>query len=282
MNYTSIKNVLFNLSTLIPESEWNERYFLEWCLRGLRSVHIEKAFTTKVSKLSVLNHKASLPNDYQYVVMAAIKPCENAEDVSDYIKEEINLLSEEDNPAMQHMAEPEHIVDRIQSLYLQNTSYRAMKRATSPFMQAIHCTDDFWTCTTCSEDYEITPDGAMTTSAKYGIVLLSYLTYPTTDDGDFLIPDYEPLKDAIEAYCMYRFYAAKAVGASDASFLKVREEREYWLAKFNNLSMAAMNLNLPDLDTMENMSNLRNRLVPRLNFHDKFFTQLGYKEETLY
>jgi hypothetical protein len=46
--------------------------------------------------------------------------------------------------------------------------------------------------------------------------------------------------------------------------------------------MQSKNLDLPDVDLLENISNRRSRLVPRFNFHDKFFTQLGFKEQTSY
>lgn len=56
-----------------------------------------------------------------------------------------------------------------------------------------------------------------------------------------------------------------------------RRMKDY-LQRWQILKLKAMNVNLPDVNRLENLKNIWNRLVPRENRFDQLFLTLGNKE----
>jgi hypothetical protein len=145
-------------------------------------------------------------------------------------------------------------------------------------MKAFHCDDEFWTCPECQYEYVVNPDGSITSNVKDGTIIIAYKAWPTDKEGFLLIPDHEDFKEAILHYVLYRYYVVKAVTHEEAA----RQERDWHLRRYNTLAQKAKSLNLPDIDTLENIKNAQSRLVPRSNRYDNFFGNLGYKENLSY
>ena len=144
-------------------------------------------------------------------------------------------------------------------------------------LKAITITDDLYINPQYRYEYSINPNNTITSSLKEGILLIAYKAYPC-DKGDFLIPDNEDVKEAIAAYCMYRFYASRAIVHEEGA----RQERDYYLQRFHVTSGKAKNVNNPTLAQLELMSNESNRIKRNTSHFDHFFSSLGYKENAKY
>jgi hypothetical protein len=94
-----------------------------------------------------------------------------------------------------------------------------------------------------------------------------------------LIPDHEDLKEALMHYVYYRIYLAKTFMHEQNS----NNERDYHLSRFQLLGIKAISdLNSPSLGVMENIKNYYNRIIPRENQADSFYSQLNAPELQLF
>lgn len=149
-----------------------------------------------------------------------------------------------------------------------------MKASTNVFHNSI-CLDTCLTvCPTCKYEYSISPSGVLTTNLKEGTILLGYLGYPQDEDGLPLIIDDENVKEALMHYVFYRYWMQKDLMKEDGA----GQRMAFHLSMWNTLSKKALNANLPDIATLENIKNNYNRLVPRSNQFQKFFQHLNSRE----
>jgi ribonucleotide reductase alpha subunit len=113
------------------------------------------------------------------------------------------------------------------------------------------------------------------TTPKNCIVLISYKAY-ASDNGEYMIPDNENLKEALTNYILYRLYDAK-MKAEPNQFNQA--ERTMHLQRYNILAARAKGeLNMPDVGTMENLKNIRTRMMPRTNMFESGFQSLNQPE----
>jgi hypothetical protein len=151
-----------------------------------------------------------------------------------------------------------------------------MYETASPMMKAILLTDELNIYPEYRYEYVVNVDGTITSTLGEGTLLVAYKAYPCSK-GDYLIPDDEDVKDAIAAFCLHRFYSVKAIVHEEGA----RQERDYYLQRFHVLAMKAKNINSPSLSQLELMSNQANRLKRNTSHFDHFFSNLGYKENSI-
>jgi len=84
--YTSIKSVLYDLSTLLPEEYWNETVLTEWAIKALRKINVHQKLEETSSFIYVENHKARLPKELKYLTQIAYK--------ESFTEEELNRLQD--------------------------------------------------------------------------------------------------------------------------------------------------------------------------------------------
>lgn len=78
------------------------------------------------------------------------------------------------------------------------------------------------------------------------------------------------------------YYEARMIKSNGQSLQEVDRERERHFQRYNSLAIKARNIDLPDIDTYENLGQAANRLKKGKNLHDKFFEGLGFKESIKY
>lgn len=253
-NYVSIKSVLYDLSLSINERYWNEAIATEWAAKAFRMMNLELALEPKVALLTVASHKTSLPADFKYLVQAARYMLELAE---------YNL-------------EDETLPD-LSTWQLTNAlgnGWAPMRLSSNPYHLSICLDRSILNCTSCVSEFSISNSLVMTTNFEQGTVMLAYLAHPVDENGNMLIPDDEALKEALRNYVLFRYWETKALMMEDGA----KQEREYYLNRWQITKMRAMNLNLPDVNTLENLKNQFNRLVPRENRFNQFFLTLSNRE----
>ena len=92
----------------------------------------------------------------------------------------------------------------------------------------------------------------------------------------------QDLKEAISHYCMYRWYSARISTADYAALNHLKQEREFHLAQFQVLSLKSKNLELPDIATLENLTNIRNRMVSVTTAFETGFNNINSAETIAY
>lgn len=269
MKYTPISSVLYSLSTLIDEKDWNDSYFLEWAIQGSRKLNLIKSFVDKVCILDIVEHVAKLPADCQEITMIVVRNVPTTVETNrDLVADILNFLPT--NSSYKYL-ENSSIPDRLVGL-TSTYQFVPMRKSTSPFLQANHVTNIMDEDHMCGYEYTYNPDGTLYSSIQTGQAILAYKGYPTSE-GEWLVPDHQDAKEAIEAFVLYRFFESKAIIDPQAV-----QQRQYYQDKFYRLSMKVKSLNLPTLDELENIANMTTRLKKQQHQYDKLFTSLGYKE----
>lgn len=274
MKYISIKSVLHDLSSLIPEDMWNDNYLYEWAIKGVRKLNLSPMLVDKVCLATLAEHKATLPEDMHSISQIGFRlNTTSNEDITEYLQEIMGLT--EDDPSTSHMANPLGLVEQVSQYLSGSTNWLPMYESSSPMAKGITITDDLYYNPEYRYEYVVNPDNTITSTLKEGVLLIGYKAHPC-DKGEYLIPDDEDVKDAITHFCLYRFYAARAIVHEEGA----RQERDYYLQRFDTLAKKAKSVNLPTLSQLESMSNQVNRLKRNTSHFDHFFSNLGYKENT--
>ena len=269
MKYTSIKSVLHGLSTLVDEENWNENYFLEWAVRGARKLNLIHTYMDKVCEVTVSQHSGTLPADCQYITMAVVyNSISSQENNEAIVANMLNLI--DTNAAYPWMTETT-LTERVLG-YMNSSQFVPLKRSTSPFMPSNNCTEVLPDCG-CTYEYIENPDGTIYTSFVSGIVVLAYKGFAANAE-ECLIPDNEDVKEAIEAFVLSKYFEGRSMSGDRVMLDLKREYQE----KFSRLATKAKSLNLPDIESMEAIGNMRNRLKPQSHQYDKLFSTLGNKE----
>lgn len=150
-----------------------------------------------------------------------------------------------------------------------------LRLATSHFFNP--CATSVNSCSDCVNHYIVKPDMSVICSKKDGALKVSYQAYPVDEDGDIMIPDYEPLKEALMYYALYRISLMKYMLKEEGSESRVSYFRSMWALH----SIKAASLNNPSLDQLENLKIINNRLTPS-NEHKALFQHLNYDRHVRY
>ena len=203
--YISIKSVLYELSRLIPDNQWNELDFMEWANKAVRRIKIAKKLQTHVCYIPVVDHAATLPEDLKYLIQILYRKPESSDVVVEDLKQVMNFDSPEWNPAIVHMQDPNALPEAAASIYNNKFRWLPMKASTNVFLTALTCTPSLFPQLSnsinksidCVHEYTVNQDGIITTTLDNGILAVSYLRFPVEEDSTLLIPDNETLKEAI-------------------------------------------------------------------------------------
>ncbi len=257
-NYISIKSVLYDLISTIDERYWNETVMLEWATKALRKVKAFSKFVDKVTLLAINCHKGQLPPDLVYITQIAWQPYTAA------IDPEITLPSTSD------------LATKLNALPAV-LNWAPMRLTSNPYFGSICLDESIIACPSCVHEFSVDENLFITTTLKDGNVMVAYKGYPTNDAGDALMPDNEDLKDAILHYVLYRYWMSKYQMKEDGA----QSHMDFHLTMWSNLAAkAAGTLNMPDLSTLENIKNMRNRLIPKSNRYNEMFLTLSNAEST--
>jgi hypothetical protein len=264
--YTSIKSVLFNLSKFIPESQFNEADLIEWAISGMRKIKSEAKLDLANSVIQFTNHTADLPEDLVYLYQIKYLP---KEDYTTITRDNIGL----------ELADTrlDSFIKRVSENNNLSTA-KIMRQSSSSFIPCISTNDTNIYPTCHVHEFTSFSNNTIRTTLKEGTLVISYARYTVDDSGDTLIPDNETVKQAILFYCLYNYFLKRSImGEAGAD-----KQAMYFEAKHETLAAkAAGELNTPDLNTMENLKNYNQRLVPRSNMFMRGFSSLS-KPENIY
>jgi len=266
--YVSIKSVLLNFTLDVDDRTFNENTALNWATSGYKKLRLEESLVPEVVQLQVVDHKAQLPSNFKYLVQ-----------VLEWTGS--NQLCVEDQRAIEVTDHPGG--DDFFTLYDTQKNYinwRVLRTTSNPFHKSVCLAESLTYCTDCKPEFFLDETLSITTTFREGIIMVAYMAYPKDEEGYLLIPDDEDLKDALNYYLQYRYWNKKVLmlGGDQAA----ERQRAFSLSMWQTMSMKAKNLNMPDINQIENIKNMFNRLVPRTNKFQQMFMTLGNRENLRY
>lgn len=198
VSYIPLKSALVDLYDLIDEDdmEVSEPTLIEWSAKAMRNITVRQSYDYQVAFLTVSNHKAKLPCGLLYIDFIAYKDTLEEADI-----QQIRLYtSTAESNTITHK-----YLDFLQAPYF-TESWKMLRLAeTNAFLMGIHCKNPINLYMKCEHEYSVDKQGYIHTSFKDGYLAISYFSYPM-QDGDFLIPNDEDVKEAIKNFCLMRLW----------------------------------------------------------------------------
>lgn len=255
-NYISVESVLYDLSLTLDDRYYNKTKMLEWATHALRKIKANDILIPDVCLLQIVDHKATLPSNLKYLTQVA------------YYDETYS------NPPV-NQALPDNSTLLTNTIYSPTMPWKAMRMSANPYHNSITCDYPIFYNTDCQYEFSVNENLILTSTMKDGYIMVAYLHYPVNSEGISLMPDNEDLKEAIMHYCLYRYWLMKYTMKEDGAEQRMKDHLSMW----NTLSAKAAGvLNMPDVNQLENLKNIFNRLVSRTNRFDQLFLPTISKE----
>lgn len=272
IKFISLKSVLADLATTIPEENFNPHVLYEWAAIAYNKIKPNAGYTLCNALIVINDYQALLPNNNLHVLNIAVTPTLN-ESEQTYLE---NLVAESiglNEPNNVYLLEG-NLLDRFVDSVVKNRRFTVMRKSTSDFLPSVSKDEMIKNHLAHVPQYKICMGKSIITNIPSGVALVAYLGSPTHSNGDILIPDNQDLKEAIFHYCMYRWYGAKIATAEAISLQHYKQEREFHLSLFQVLSLKSKNVDLPDVATLENITNIHNRLYTRTDAFETGFSNI--------
>lgn len=270
--YISLLSVIEDIHSMASSVDWDEDIMIEWANKGYRSINLESKYEDVVAFIEIDQHTGELPLDMIHAIQAFYKITNPTDSNSlEHAAEVTGLL--QSKPFAKQMAHSDEFLAKVifdDSIF---AGYSPLRRSTSSF-GVKPCLEDKIPNSGCLHLYEIDMGIIRTTFCK-GCVIFAYKRYVKDSKGYDLIPDEENLKQAIFHYCMYRWFMSRAMAKEEGT----ERIMSFHYNEYKILAAKARgNLMMPDVDQLENIKNMTQRLVPRSNFYDNGFSQMSNRE----
>lgn len=198
VSYVPLKSALVDVYDIIDEDdmEVSEATLTEWAAKAMRNITVKQSYDYQIAFLEVSNHKAKLPCGLLFIDFIAYKDTLQDTDI-----QQIRLYtSTAESNTITHK-----YLDFMQTEYFENQWKMLRLAETNAFMMGIHCKNPINLYMKCEHEYSVDKQGWLHTSFKDGFVAISYFGYPM-ENGDFLIPNDEDVKEAIKNFCFMRIW----------------------------------------------------------------------------
>jgi len=267
LTYTSIKSVLPRIYMSVQDPLLTEETILEWASTGYKSFNSHAKYEDTCCMLKVENGRANLPKDLIFINQIVYKT--NFTVTPDNIAEIERWLGFENDA----------FAERILETPWYRSDWAPMRRSTSTFANSMH---------DLKEGQNFYSDSKYRYTIKYpklfecnftdGYIIVSYKRYLTDEDGYFIIPDEpEDVKNALYHWVMYNYWTTRVPKDKQLAI----SERNFHLMQYGVYKPKSIGyLNMPDIDDLENIKSMTTRLVPRQNFYNSLFSQIGTREWT--
>jgi hypothetical protein len=269
MQFISIKSVLDDVVRFIPPDSFNEMEIIEDCSKAMDKIGYILQYEPAIAFVPIKQYKGCLPKGLVQLNQIAYKT--NFAITQDDIVSirELTSLDVNNYPS-----------DGLPLALLQSSWYRShwqpLRLSTNTFALSVLCEDcGLLSCPTCEYEYTILPDGHIVTNFVDGYVCVSYMKYPTDCDGEFLIPDNENYKEALKNFALMRQWEIRWNMKEEGSERLYMKYQAQW-GLFKAKATADMRITL---DSLENVKNIRNRLIVRENSFNRFFGNLNSSEK---
>jgi hypothetical protein len=258
-NYIPLGAALVDVYDVADKNFVEEGTLERWASKAMSKIYAAESYQEYVKFVCVENYKAILPRGVVSLYQVLYKGDIQTADV-----ESISVFIDEcPGCGISKSA----VYEFLQSGY--TISWTPATPSTSPFTVALHCENSPAMVCDTHVKYNLNTDGTITVNMETGYLAIAYLGYPTTEEGEFMIPDDEMILDAIKSYCMYRIWEARFNTGEEGSEFRMQHYLVQWEIHSAKARGEQKTLSVPE---WENFKNQMMRLGPHSN---TFWTGFG-------
>jgi hypothetical protein len=252
----------------LGDKEIRYQDFIEWIAEGLKFIGSFYQFEQKEGYIPIENYKGVLPCDF-HRPLRYLGGCDFGNKFEapywDLIEQILDVTKLNTTTQEFERVDP-YTFQQLQLVHYEKTS--SWKSFHNNLVRATNLMDGGKTFTGDSRSYQINFD-VVTTSFRYGLIQVRYLAMPIDENGYPMIPDDVAFMEAL----MWRVKAKLAMRKNN--YDEFEACNFYW----NKYCMQARgSANFPDLETMQRIANIRNRLVHNRHEFYEDFNNLGRPE----
>lgn len=250
MNYrfTKLNEVLADLAGTLPPDHWSEADALEWAFQAVRKIGAIEQLEPAIKHIKVSDYRADLPSDLQLLYLVAYKS-----DTTTVTDAELTDIEQDIN----HINTNYYEGFTEQGINL--SEYQPLKLASSPFALDVLCEECENLNANTEHAFTILPDLSIITTFIEGDICVAYYRMPM-DCGVYMVPDDADYIDALRSYVLMRIWERR---------MNLKEEGtaqlyQLYATRWQTLRTGVKGkLKTPDINTLENLRQSRNRLMPK-------------------
>lgn len=281
INLVPLKSVNYRVLSVLPKDALSEDQMESWAYEAYEELAPNIVYQTEVEIVDVKNNKANIPQGATKILMIlyqeydinsnwdsrraskgpntkidieTYKNLETGDEVHKETYKNVNINYNKNIPVVKHK-----INENLRAYQLYNFinpqqvgKWAPLPISTNVFHGANTNPDLKGILKECGNSFSI-QHGCIVTSFEVGRLAIAYNSLPKDDNGDFLIPDKEPVKKAIETYIVKRYFQLQMNMGEDGSFSMYKlytNEFEIFSPK------ATAALMMPTISDYQNMRNL--------------------------
>lgn len=260
-----LESVVLRVLELLPQDAVSEERLEEWAYEAYESIAPHDVYETNVCFVTVNNNMAPIPKGAFRIDMVLYSiPFNSNPDVP---QPDASIYTAEDP---EYKVQKEYLDRFIKPTHQSN--WKPLRYTSNSFHSLYMCKNspNHLILKHCNETFSINPrNKCFVTSFSKGYLAVAYAGLPTDDKtGQFLIPDKESIKKAIETYCLKRYWQYQLnMREEGASQLYQLYSQEYELLS----AKATGELIMPDFIEYQNLRNV-NKFIKE---DSPFSTALG-------
>ena len=259
MKRVPLKTILYQLSLDLDPALWNESTVLEWALKATRKMGGIHLYRDIVEYFEIKNFKATIPESLKYLGQIFIYlPSIN--------KDNINLATEIEEIERKTLApNPSYFVTHAPLQGIVTKKWKVVYETPGLLVPCMSIGTCFMQYKNHQEYLEF--------NIRTGIIMMSYKQYAQDNEGEYLIPDNENYKEALNHYIMYKVYDGKIKASPTKENMS---ERSWHLNRYNFLAAKAVGeINRPTEAQLENLRKNSLKMIGNLNLYEKGFINFG-------
>lgn len=199
VNFIPLSSSLSEVYRMIPKEQASYNDMLEWAADAYLALEVKQLYEEKLQVVEVSNYKFKLPSDLKFLDQMFYKETVTEEEV-----QSINMYTSEDGETIT-------ITPFEFTSGMSLPSWQPLILSPSIYSNGIVCSKAPHIGGSYDNTYTIGKDRCGIVSFETGFVCVAYYKIPTTDTGEFLIPDDRDIKKAIESFVLSQLFLQRYI-----------------------------------------------------------------------
>lgn len=262
--YVPLTAAVQEVYRLLPKDQVDYNELYEFAYTAYEALMVRQVYDEQMYLATVENHTFKLPAGLVYIEQMFYKMTDTEEDLTTNVP--IYIGDSETTAITQ---------DDWNFLFSSGYRWQPLRLSPSVWSNTFVCSNSPTIGALSEHTYTITKDRCVITSFESGTVCIGGLRYPTTEDGELLIPDERDVREAIKYNVLMNYFLMRDIMQMEGSGPREEKYRRYWeiyAAKCRGKLM------LMSIDQLENLRTQMQRLGQHNESYNNAFSNLSSQE----